>query len=111
MVRKIIEDEQDMEVVGEVLAPMDLLVAVRETQADAVILSMPASEGPGLCSHLLAEYPNLTILGLAFEGQKAFVEQMRPQREEIVDPTGAKILSVLRNAIRSPWSSVDEEDR
>jgi len=110
MVRKIIEDEQDMEVVGEVLAPVDLLVAVRETKAHAVILTMRGSEEPGLCSHLLAEYPDLTILGLAFEGQKAFIKQLRPRREEIADPTGAKILSALRNAIRGPWSSVDEDN-
>lgn len=106
LVRKIIEDEPDMEVVGEVLAPVDLLVAVRETKADAVILAMRGSEEPGLCSHLLAEYPDLTILGLACEGQKAFVKQLCPRREEIADPTGAKILGALRSAIRGPFPSV-----
>lgn len=48
MVREIIEGQQDMEVVGEVLAPVDLLVAVRETQAAAVILGVRDSEEPGL---------------------------------------------------------------
>ena len=102
VVRKMIEAQPDMEVVGEVLEPVDLHVAVRDTQADAVILDLEDSEEPGLTSHLLAAYPDLTILGLAANGKTAFV---RPRRQEILDPTGANILSALRHAIRQPCSS------
>ena len=97
VVRKMIEAQPDMEVVGEVLEPVDLHVAVRDTQADAVILDLEDSEEPGLTSHLLAAYPDLTILGLAANGKTAFV---RPRRQEILDPTGAKIVNALRHAIR-----------
>jgi len=97
VVKQMIDSQPDMEVVGEVLDPVDLLVAVRDTQADAVILDLEDSKEPGLTSHLLAEYPNLTILGLAANGKTAFI---RPRRQEILDPTGAKILTALREAIR-----------
>ena len=102
VVREIIEAQPDMEVVGEVLNPVDLLVAVRATEADAVILALEGSEEPGLTSHLSAEYPKLTILGLPARGKTAFV---RPGRQEIVEPTGPKILEALRQAILAPPSS------
>jgi len=101
VVREMIEALPDMEVVGEVVNPVDLLVAVRETGADALILGLEDSEEPGVTSHLLAEYPDLTILGLAANGKKAFV---RPRRQEILAPTGAKILTAIRHAIQSPYS-------
>lgn len=96
LLKEIMESQPDMEMVGEVLNPVDLLVAVRETEADAVILALQDSEEPGLTSHLLAEYPDLTIVGLASNGNTAFV---RPGRREIADPTGADILTALRHAI------------
>ena len=104
VLREIIEDQPDMEVVGEVLDPLDLLMAVRNMKADAVILAVKDSEEPGLCSHLLAEYPNLAILCLALEGKSAFIEQLCPRRLEIVDPSEDKILSALRHAVRAPCS-------
>lgn len=102
VVRKMIEAQPDMEVVGEVLDPLDILVAVRDTQADAVILDLEDSEESELTSHLLVEYPNLTILGLAANGKTAF---LRPRRHEILEPTGAKIVNALRHAILTPCSS------
>lgn len=102
VVRKTIEHQEDMKVVGEVLDPLGLLMAVRKTGADVVILALKGSEEPGLCSHLLAEYPNLTILGLAPQGESAFIDQLRPHRQEISDPSEANILSALRHAIRAP---------
>ena len=102
VVREIVESQQDMEVVGEVLNPVEVLVAVREAKPDAVILALKDSEEPGLCSHLVAEYPNLTILGLAPDGRTALI---RPRRQEIVHPSGANILSTLRHAVRAPCSS------
>ena len=105
VVRKMIDVQPDMEVVGEVPDPVELLVAVKETEADAVILDLEDSEEPGTASHLLAAYPDLTILGLAANGKKAFV---RPRRQEILDPTGAKILNALRHAIAAPFRSEDQ---
>ncbi len=102
LVREMINRQDDMEVVGEVLNPVDLLVAVRETEADAVILAVKDSGEMGLCSHLLTEYPNLTIVELASDREKAFVGQLCPRRMEIVAPSESKILEALRKAVRDP---------
>ena len=53
-----------MEIVGESLNPMGVLLAAKETAADAVIVTLQNSAEPGLISHLLAECPDVTVLEL-----------------------------------------------
>ncbi len=98
----MIQSLPDVEVVGGMVNPVDLLIAVRETNADALILDLENSEEPGVISHLIAEYPELTIVALAKNGKKAFV---RPPRQEILFPTRTKIVAAIRHAIESRFSS------
>ena len=97
IMRVLVQRQEDMEVVGEVLDPIGLLVAVREWEANAVILTLEGYEEPGLCSHLVTEYPNLTILALAADGKTAF---LRPPRREIKVPSEQSIVDALRDAVR-----------
>jgi DNA-binding NarL/FixJ family response regulator len=111
VVRDMIERQDDMEVVREAQGRFELLIAVKETHADAVILSMGDSEVPGLCSHLLAEYPGLTILALGIEGGRAFVEQLCPSRREIVNPSSENVLAALREAMGQPCGWIEQRER
>jgi len=96
-----IAHQADMEIVGETLDAFGLLIAVREKKADAVVL--PAdSEIPGLCSHLLAEYPSLVVLALSTGGKKAVLEQLCPACREITNPSVERVLAALREAVREP---------
>ena len=108
IVRKIIERQSDMDILGEVLNPIDLLVTVGETKADVVIVALENSKRPALCTHLLAEYPNLTILGLSSKGESAFIEQLSPRRWEINDPSETSVLSALRHAVRFRYGFEEE---
>lgn len=90
--------------VVEVPDPQDLRRAVREEGADAVIVALEDSKELDLCSQLLRDYPNLTILGLASD-VSAFIEQLFPPRREIIDPSEVSILRSLRQAILAPCSS------
>lgn len=105
LVREMINRQTDMEVVGEVLNAVDILVAVRETEAETVIMGLKDSQEEGLCSHLLTEYPNLTLVGLTSHGENAFIEQLCPRRIEIVDPSESSILDALRQVVRNPCGS------
>jgi DNA-binding NarL/FixJ family response regulator len=109
VLRSIIAHQADMEIIGEFPDPVELLLAAKETRADAVIVEMRGAEEPGLCSHLLAECPNVTILVLESEGNTAFIEQLCPWRREIVDPSEANIVHALRQAVRAPCSSEEGE--
>lgn len=93
--------QSDMEIVGETVDALGLLLAVRENKADAVVLGTD-SESSGLCSHLLAEYPSLTVLLLSAGGGKAFLGQLCPACKEITDASEERILAALREAVREP---------
>jgi DNA-binding NarL/FixJ family response regulator len=109
VIRDIISRQPDMEIVGEFSNPLRLLLAAKETGADAVIVELKGSKEPGLCSQLLSECPKVTILGLAFEGSTAFIEQLWPWRRVIANPSEADILHSLRQAIKAPCSPEEGE--
>ena len=109
-IRDLIELQDDMEIVGEALESFELLMMVKETQADAVILSA-ASDVPGLCSHLLGEYPSLTIVVLGAVGTSTRVEQLCPSRWDITDPSNESALAALRAAIRNPCGWIRGQER
>ena len=70
----LIEREPGIELVREVADPIDLLVEVKQTQAEVVIQEWPESEEiPGICSHLLTEYPDLLLIGITQDTGHAFV--------------------------------------
>lgn len=72
LLRNRIEAEPDLEVVDEVLDPVDILLAVKQTAADVVLVTVPVSDAtPPLCTHLLAEFPDLVVIGLWPEAQSA----------------------------------------
>ena len=72
LLRNRIEAEPDLEVAEAVLDPVDVLLAVKETGADVVLVTVPVSDAtPPLCTHLLAEFPGLIVIGLWPEAQSA----------------------------------------
>lgn len=61
----LLAEEPDMEVVGSEADPVDVLITTGRTRAHVVILSCPLlADGPGICTHLLAEYPDVQIIGI-----------------------------------------------
>lgn len=91
-----------MEVVGQVTDALEVLMAVHEAQADAVVLALDGEEIPGLSSHLLAEFPGLTVLGLAAGERLALLEQLCPSRQRIERGDARAVVRRLRHAIRQP---------
>ena len=103
-VRKLVEGQPGMEIVGDLRGPMRILQEVGRTKADAVILMQDGLEEPGLCSQLLAVYPDVTILGVASDMRAAFIQQLCPRRRDIIDPQNENIAESLRAAVREPWT-------
>ena len=103
-VRKLVEEQPGIEIVGELRGPMRILQEVGRTKADAVILTLDGLEEPGLCSQLLAVYPDVTILGVASDMKAAFIQQLCPRRRDIIDPQNENIVESLRAAVREPWT-------
>jgi len=101
VIRNLIEHQPDMIMVGDVLDPINLLFAARETAVDAVIMTPLKVNGiPKICSHLLKEHPRLKVVALSSKGEAAYLYQSDVPRFRIDEPTGISILSAIREALQ-----------
>lgn len=91
------DDIDDIEVVGEVFDLVELLLMVGRTQADVVVMAMQDSdEEPGICSHLLTEYPQLLVLVLSSERESAFLYRQITSKEYVSEVSKGGILKAIR---------------
>jgi len=101
-IRQLVEEQEDMEVVGDCRGPMKILQETGRTKADAVILTQDGTDEPGLCSQLLAVYPDVIIVGLGPELETAFTQKLCFRRHDITNRQSEKIVQALRAAVREP---------
>lgn len=91
-----IEQQADIQIIGDAHGPVDILQAAVE--ADLVIISAPQIDPPpGICSHLLAEYPELKILVLADHQDVAMGYWLDIQRRRIESPTVENLVAGIRS--------------
>jgi DNA-binding NarL/FixJ family response regulator len=101
VIKNMIKHQPDMEVVGEVIDPIELLRFSSKLMVDVVIVSPLKSNGePKICSHLLAEHPPLKVITLSEKGESAYLYQSDSPRLCIEKPTGQLIVKAIRNAIK-----------
>jgi len=100
VIRYLVARQLDMEVVSEVLDPLELLHAVMATQADVVIVTpLPENEEPHICSQLLAKYPRLKIVTQSAKGESAYLYQSGLPKRRIEEPGEHSILGAIREAM------------
>lgn len=113
-IKAVLQARVDVQVVGEVAEHVELLVAVRDTGADAVLLIVNVEEDEGMLSHLFAEYPDLTVLAIpeamAYD-RTVFIEQRRRHRQRLANTSPAGIVDALCTAVREPPELVDSAVR
>jgi DNA-binding NarL/FixJ family response regulator len=102
--KQAIVAQPDMEAVGDVSASFELLVATGRTQADVVIIGLEDSELPGVCSHLLNEYPHVKILGVSADAQRALLYEVRARTVPVADVSAEGLISAVRVAVLSTRS-------
>ena len=102
VVRNMIARQPDMEVVGEVLDPVELFFAAKAKSVDVVIVTpLDWEEEPSICRHLLAEHPQLKILTLPSNGEAAFLYESGRHKQRFDEPSELSILGAIREAINS----------
>lgn len=104
VIRQLVAEQEDMELVGDCRGPMKILQEVGRTKADAVILAQEGTDEPGICSQLLAVYPDLTILGLTQNLNAAYTQQLRSQRQSVATDKHVTIVQTLRMVVRQSGS-------
>jgi len=99
VIRNMVERQPDMEVVSEVLDPIELLLAASTTSVDVVIVAPLNSESePKICRHLLAEYPQLRIVILSGKGDAAFLYTSGSRKKRIDESSESSILDAMRTS-------------
>lgn len=99
-VRRLIEVQDDMEVVGDCRGPMKILQEAGRANADAVILTQEDRDEPGICGQLLAAYPDLIIMSINRDLTTGFTLQLCPHRRELSGMQPGDIGQSLRAAIK-----------
>jgi|SRR5271165_5552658 len=66
---ELAEEDDEIQIIGEALDPVDILVKVKNLKVNVVVLSQTPEGGePGICSHILLEYPNLPLILVPLAG-------------------------------------------
>jgi DNA-binding NarL/FixJ family response regulator len=97
--KRVEEAEPDIEVVEETGVGVDLLVAAGQTRTDIVVMGLAGSAFPGICSHLLAEYPHLKILGISAADHRGFLYELRTHEAALGEITPHNLLAKIRTAV------------
>ncbi|MFO7891811.1 MAG: hypothetical protein R6V04_15900 [bacterium] len=102
VIRNLIERQPDMEVVGEVVDPIELIFALRLKPVDVVIITPIKAKGnPRICRQLCKKHPRLIILILTMESEALYIYKSGSNRKKIERPSGISIMSNIRSSI--PW--------
>jgi DNA-binding NarL/FixJ family response regulator len=99
LIMATIADQPDIELVGEVGKPADLADAVAQSRPDVLIVPMDEHKNPVQCGFLLGRYPEMRILALAPEQNRAlFYWAIVDIRTKPLESSEAGILGAMRQA-------------
>ena len=102
VMRNMVERQPDMEVVGEVLDPIELMLEVKAAKVDTVIVTPLESERePRICRLLLEEHPHLIIVTLPAKGETAYLYRSGRARMRVDEPSEQSILGAVRESLKS----------
>ena len=100
VIRNMVERQPNMEVVGEVLDPIELLLTAKAKPVDVVIVTpLDSEEEPRICRHLLAENPQLKIVTLSAKDEAAFLYESGSPKKRIDEPSEQSILGAIRESM------------
>ena len=105
--KEVLDREPDIEVIGEAFDPVETLLKVKAVRPEIVVLDLPPSgKDPGLCSHLLSEYPDLKVVAISAQANQAVIFEHGIFRRELRNLTPPDI----PNALRQPALIDDSDD-
>ncbi len=100
IVRRLVAEQEDMEVVGDCRGPMKILQETGRVNADAVILAHEGDGAPGICNQLLAAYPDLIIMSMTPDLTATRTFQLASHRRDFINMGLEDIVQRLREATR-----------
>ncbi|MEN6385072.1 MAG: response regulator transcription factor [Phycisphaerales bacterium] len=76
--RRSLQQEEDMEVIGQAKDGLTTIQLARELSPDVVLMdiSMPDINGMDTCREITRDFPNVKVIGLSMHSAKRFVSEM-----------------------------------
>jgi DNA-binding NarL/FixJ family response regulator len=102
IVRNIVSDQPDFEVVGELSNPAGLRAMVERTGATMVIVGRDRPDPPDAFGQLLARTPPVRVLAITDDGRAAVLYDLRPQRIPVGELSAARLVAVARGVGSTP---------
>lgn len=102
IIRSIVADQPDIEVVGELSEPTRLQAMVERTRAAMVIVGRDRPIPPDAFGQLLARTPPVRVLAITDEGRAAVLYDLRPQRIPVGELSAARLVAVARGVGSTP---------
>jgi hypothetical protein len=91
LVKRLAAADQGIKIVGQVKDPLYLLLQVKTLNVDVVVISqLPDGGEPGICSHLVLEVPNVTIVLVPNSAAPAMLTRMILYKDQL--PASEKAL-------------------
>ena len=97
LVREIIADADDVEVVSELDHGERLLETAAQTEADFVILAVDDAANSDVQLDLLERRPLAKVLALAGRGRNAVLWELRPERVRLGEISSDTLLAAIRS--------------
>lgn len=106
--KTVFRQEPDIEIVGEAIDTVDILLEVGNSHAEVVAIDVPLSgNDSGLCSHLLAEYPEVKVFAVSEEGDRILMYETAVLRREISNTSLGNLPDLIRRSMRSMYNGWD----
>lgn len=106
-----INQEPDMKLVRLTNDPVELLLAVRQTEADVVLISLPQrDELPPICTQLFDEFGELLVLGVKEDGRHARLWRQQVVETPVHSESSAGLLSAVRHRVAGSIFAADERE-
>ncbi len=98
LVRQVLADHPDIEIVAEVGVRADVVPLLATTRAAVAIVGLAEGESPLECSTLLRAYPGLSIVAIAADGRTGYLCDVRVQVGVLLELSSDALLAALRQA-------------
>ncbi len=101
IIASLVAGVADMELVGYVARAADVSAAVDRTGADVVVLGLGDSQLPEDSVRIFDQYPRIKVMGIAADGRRAFLYELRPHRTALGEVSPQRLLEAIRTAVQS----------
>jgi DNA-binding NarL/FixJ family response regulator len=98
---QILAGTDDIEIVGTATEGIEILLTTGASRADVVVIVMEGDTVPGICTHLLAEYPHVKVLGVTGDIRRAVLYELQPRLVPLGEMSPSGLPDAIRTAVRS----------